>query len=126
MTATDRPNLDLATVQRIRKLAVLLALVGLVGLASVTQSIGGVDGDWHEHVESVGLVAMVFSIVGRAWCSLYIGGRKKAEIVDRGEAVLDRVAHGRPCALPADVRNDLPEELAVLAALVLERRGSGD
>ena len=84
MTATDRPNLDLATVQRIRKLAVLLALVGLVGLASVTQSIGGIDGDWHEHVESVGLVAMVFSIVGRAWCSLYIGGRKKAEIVDRG------------------------------------------
>lgn len=90
MTATDRPNLDLATVQRIRKLAVLLALVGLVGLASVTQSIGGIDGDWHENVELVGLVAMVFSIVGRGWCSLYIGGRKKAEIVDRGPYSITR------------------------------------
>lgn len=84
MTAAHRPTLDLSTVQRIRKLAVLVALVGLVGLALVTQSIGGVDGEWHEHTEAAGLVAIVLSIVGRAWCSLYIGGRKKSEIVDRG------------------------------------------
>jgi hypothetical protein len=35
-----------------------------------------VDGEWHEHVES-GFVAMILSIVGRARCSLYIGGRKR-------------------------------------------------
>jgi protein-S-isoprenylcysteine O-methyltransferase Ste14 len=75
---------DLQRVQRIRKLAVLVALVGLMGASMVTQSIDGIDGDWHERVESIGLVAIVVSIVGRAWCSLYIGGRKKSEIVDRG------------------------------------------
>ncbi|MDP3800755.1 isoprenylcysteine carboxylmethyltransferase family protein [Brevundimonas sp.] len=68
----------------------LAALVGLVGLALVTQSIGGVDGEWHERVELAGFVAMIVSIVGRAWCSLYIGGRKKAEIVDRGPYSISR------------------------------------
>ncbi|MBX9801601.1 MAG: isoprenylcysteine carboxylmethyltransferase family protein [Caulobacteraceae bacterium] len=75
---------DLQRVQRIRKLAVLVALIGLMGASMVTQSIDGIDGEWHERVESIGLVAIVLSIVGRAWCSLYIGGRKKSEIVDRG------------------------------------------
>jgi protein-S-isoprenylcysteine O-methyltransferase Ste14 len=75
---------DLQRVQRIRKLAVLVTLVGLMGASMVTQSIDGIDGAWHERVESIGLVAIVVSIVGRAWCSLYIGGRKKSEIVDRG------------------------------------------
>lgn len=90
MTATHRPTLDLATVQKIRKAAVLAALIGLVGLALVTQSIGGVDGEWHEHVEAAGFVAMILSIVGRAWCSLYIGGRKKSELVQEGPYSLCR------------------------------------
>lgn len=90
MTITHRPALDLGAVQRIRKVAVLAALVGLLGLALVTQSIGGIDGEWHEWVETVGIAAIVLSIVGRAWCSLYIGGRKKAEIVDRGPYSITR------------------------------------
>ncbi len=90
MTITHRPALDLGAVQKIRKAAVLVALLGLVGLALVTQSIGGIDGEWHEQVESVGFGAMILSIVGRAWCSLYIGGRKKAEIVDRGPYSITR------------------------------------
>ncbi|HWQ87367.1 isoprenylcysteine carboxylmethyltransferase family protein [Brevundimonas sp.] len=90
MTAIHRPTMDLSMVQKIRKAAVLAALAGLVGLALVTQSIGGVDSEWHEHVESAGFVAMILAIVGRAWCSLYIGGRKKAEIVDRGPYSISR------------------------------------
>lgn len=90
MTTLDRPTLDLVVVQKIRKAAVLVALTALVSLAVVTQSIGGVNGEWHEHVEAVGLGAMILSIVGRAWCSLYIGGRKKAEIVDRGPYSITR------------------------------------
>jgi protein-S-isoprenylcysteine O-methyltransferase Ste14 len=81
---------DLQRVQRIRKLAVLVALIGLVGASLVTQSSDGVDGEWHERVEVIGLVAIVLSIVGRAWCSLYIGGRKKSEIVDRGPYSITR------------------------------------
>jgi protein-S-isoprenylcysteine O-methyltransferase Ste14 len=81
---------DLQRVQRIRKLAVLVALIGLMGASMVTQSIDGIDGEWHERVESMGLVAIVLSIVGRAWCSLYIGGRKKSEVVDRGPYSITR------------------------------------
>lgn len=87
---TTAPMLDIQTVQKVRKVAVLVALLALTGLSIVTQSIGGVDGDWHETVEALGLGAIVFSIVGRAWCSLYIGGRKKAEIVDRGPYSISR------------------------------------
>lgn len=87
---TTAPLLDIQTVQKVRKVAVLIALLALIGLSVVSQSIGGVDGDWHESVEFVGLGAIVFSIVGRAWCSLYIGGRKKAEIVDRGPYSISR------------------------------------
>jgi len=90
MTITHRPALDLGAVQKIRKIAVLVAILALVGLALVSQSVGGVDGEWHERVEAVGFVAMILSIVGRAWCSLYIGGRKKAEIVDRGPYSITR------------------------------------
>lgn len=87
---TTAPLLDIQTVQRIRKVAILVALLALIGLSVVSQSIGGVDGNWHESVEAIGLGAIVFSIVGRAWCSLYIGGRKKAEIVDRGPYSISR------------------------------------
>lgn len=90
MTIPHRPSLELGAVQKIRKVAVLVAIVGLVGLALVSQSVDGVDGQWHERVESVGFVAMILSIGGRAWCSLYIGGRKKAEIVDRGPYSITR------------------------------------
>ncbi|TPW05348.1 MAG: Isoprenylcysteine carboxyl methyltransferase (ICMT) family, partial [bacterium] len=62
--------LDLQLVQRIRKVAVLAALIVLIGLSVISQSIGGIDGPWHEWVERTGLAAIVFSIVGRAWCSL--------------------------------------------------------
>ena len=87
---TTAPLLDIQTVQRVRKGAIMVALLALIGLSIVTQSIGGVDGDWHETVEALGLGAIVFSIVGRAWCSLYIGGRKKAEVVDRGPYSISR------------------------------------
>ena len=90
MTAAHRPTLDLSMVQKIRKAAVLTALLSLVGLALGTQSIGGVDGEWHEHVEAAGFAAISLAIVGRAWCSLYIGGRKKSEIVDRGPYSISR------------------------------------
>lgn len=38
----------------------------------------------HEYIEVVGLSFIVLAIVGRMWCTLYIGGRKSAEIVRTG------------------------------------------
>ena len=79
----------IARVQLVRKIVLLIAILGLVGLASVadTRSVAGV---WSNVLSLISLAAMVVAIVGRAWCSLYIGGRKKAEIVDTGPYSLSR------------------------------------
>jgi len=90
MTPAPSPDLDLGAIQKLRKAAVGVALLGLITLSVFSQSVGGVDGRWHESVESIGLGAMVLAIVGRAWCTLYIGGRKKTEIVDRGPYSISR------------------------------------
>lgn len=88
MTASTS-NFDLQKVQKIRKWALGLALLAAVALAFVTTTWWG-DGRFHEAMESFGLGAVVLSIVGRAWCSLYIGGRKKAEIVSTGPYSISR------------------------------------
>lgn len=80
---------DLQRVQKLRKLALLAGLVGAIALAFVTRSMGG-ETALHEGLEAFGLGLIVICIVGRAWCSLYIGGRKKAEIVDRGPYSISR------------------------------------
>jgi protein-S-isoprenylcysteine O-methyltransferase Ste14 len=81
--------LDLRRVQLIRKAVLLVAILSVVALAAITQSIGG-ETEWHEGLETFGMAAIIICIVGRAWCSLYIGGRKKAEIVDRGPYSVSR------------------------------------
>jgi protein-S-isoprenylcysteine O-methyltransferase Ste14 len=89
MTMTATKVLDLRKVQLIRKAALLVGIVGLLALAAVTGSLGG-DTLLHEGLEAFGLLLIAVCIVGRAWCSLYIGGRKKAEIVDRGPYSISR------------------------------------
>lgn len=86
---TTAETFDLQRVQRIRKWAIGLALLAAVVLAVFTTTRWG-DGAVHEGIETLGLAAIVVSIVGRAWCSLYIGGRKKAEIVDTGPYSISR------------------------------------
>ncbi|OYX58605.1 MAG: isoprenylcysteine carboxyl methyltransferase [Brevundimonas subvibrioides] len=82
-------TLDLRRVQLIRKGVLLVAILGVVALSAISQTIGG-ETVLHEGLETVGIAAIVLCIVGRAWCSLYIGGRKKAEIVDRGPYSITR------------------------------------
>lgn len=80
---------DLQKVQKARKIALLIGLIAVVGLAFVTRS-SLAEGSLHEALEAVGLGLIVICIVGRSWCSLYIGGRKKAEIVNRGPYSISR------------------------------------
>lgn len=87
MTAADPHHLR--RVQLIRKAALLFALIVVIGLAALTQSLGG-ETTLHEGLEAVGLAMIALCVVGRAWCSLYIGGRKKAEIVDNGPYSVSR------------------------------------
>lgn len=44
----------------------------------------------HDLVEAFGLGLIVIGIVGRMWCTLYIGGRKSAEIVEFGPYSITR------------------------------------
>lgn len=89
MTTAGSDAFDLQRIQKIRKWAIGLSLLAVVVLSTFTATWWG-DGPTHEAVESIGLGAIVVSIVGRAWCSLYIGGRKKAEVVSTGPYSLSR------------------------------------
>jgi protein-S-isoprenylcysteine O-methyltransferase Ste14 len=79
----------LRRVQLVRKAALSISLLLVIGLAALTRSFGG-DGTVHEGLEAAGLAMIALCVVGRAWCSLYIGGRKKAEIVDQGPYSISR------------------------------------
>ena len=89
MTTVTTNAFDLQRIQKIRKSVLGVALLAAVTLAAVSTTWWG-DGRVHEGIEAFGLGAIVISIVGRAWCSLYIGGRKKAEIVSTGPYSLSR------------------------------------
>ncbi|AQR62485.1 hypothetical protein BZG35_13145 [Brevundimonas sp. LM2] len=62
----------------------------LLGLALFTGSHWG-EGSWPRlPIETIGLVLIVIAIVGRGWCSLYIGGRKATELVTTGPYSISR------------------------------------
>jgi len=82
-------GLDLQKVQLIRKLVLFVGIIVLLGLAAVTGP-AGTPPVLPGGLKALGLALIVICIVGRAWCSLYIGGRKKAEIVDRGPYSISR------------------------------------
>jgi protein-S-isoprenylcysteine O-methyltransferase Ste14 len=80
---------SLSAVQSARKVA--LGLILLLGLAAFALTKAMVFGDpVHEMVEKIGLALILVCILGRVWCSLYIGGRKVRELVDSGPYSITR------------------------------------
>ncbi len=79
----------LRRVQLIRKAVLFACIITVIALAAVSHTPGSEPG-LHETMEAIGLAMIGVCVVGRAWCSLYIGGRKKAEIVDRGPYSISR------------------------------------
>jgi protein-S-isoprenylcysteine O-methyltransferase Ste14 len=79
--ATARP--DVRRVQHLRKIAVRASSLLALALVMLSQSAEGL-GELHQVIETLGLVMIGVCVIGRAWCSLYIGGRKMREIVARG------------------------------------------
>lgn len=75
---------ELSRYQRRRRI-VLAGLTGVIFLALffVGSSLS-TDETLHEHIEAFGIGAILVAILGRTWCTLYIGGRKSAEIVRGG------------------------------------------
>ena len=90
MLAAHRSTIDLVQVQFVRK-AVLLAVV----LACVVLLVFG-DSYWpggglvHETIEWAGIALIVLCIVGRTWCTIYIGGHKIHTFVTIGPYSVSR------------------------------------
>lgn len=75
--------ISLSMVQAIRKVAlVALLLLGLLGFAFSQAMVFGHTG--HDIVEDFGLFLILVCILGRVWCSLYIGGYKVRSLIDNG------------------------------------------
>ncbi|MCJ8142690.1 isoprenylcysteine carboxylmethyltransferase family protein [Ancylobacter sp. A5.8] len=83
---TTAASFDIAAVQSLRKsvLFVLGALAVSALLFGASLWPDGGEASLHEIIETIGRALIVLAILGRTWCSLYIGGRKKAEVVDLG------------------------------------------
>lgn len=81
---------DLHAVQIRRKYAVAAFLFLLLSVSFVFGSAWEPRGWFRYLLEEGGLALILIAIVGRAWCSLYIGGRKKTELVQQGPYALTR------------------------------------
>jgi protein-S-isoprenylcysteine O-methyltransferase Ste14 len=90
--ATPRPTdggLGLGSVQRRRRLALLVgALVATLAIPFTESS--GEEGLAHETLEMLGVLFIAIGILGRAWCTLYIGSRKGTEVVATGPYSVSR------------------------------------
>jgi protein-S-isoprenylcysteine O-methyltransferase Ste14 len=89
-THTPQERLNLGPVQRRRRLALLLAMIAYFLALPFIHSIGAGEGVLHEGLEIFGMVLISCAIVGRSWCTLYIGGRKRHEIVASGPYSISR------------------------------------
>lgn len=82
-------NLPLDSFQSLRRVvlavAILVAITALLFLGSEPN-----HPELHEYVEAVGTALIFAAIVGRVWCTLYIGGRKAQEIVEAGPYSITR------------------------------------
>jgi len=70
--------------QKLRRLILLIIIGSSFAILLLGQSYWVADQFLHEFYELMGLVLIIVCIVGRTWCSLYIGGRKKQELVEIG------------------------------------------
>ena len=82
--------MTIARVQTVRKIVLGVALVIGVIFFSVTGSWQPSGTRTHEMIEWVGIVAIVVCIVGRTWCTMYIGGRKDDQFVTEGPYSITR------------------------------------
>jgi protein-S-isoprenylcysteine O-methyltransferase Ste14 len=80
---------EMSRFQQRRRIAIAV-IVGLILVALLTVR-SAWSNDWaHEYIEDFGIGVIVLTILGRMWCTLYIGGRKSIEIVRLGPYSMSR------------------------------------
>ncbi len=81
---------DLGRYQSMRRLVLAAMIVAMFAALLFGQSTFPPDTTVHEVVEMVGILLIFLGIVGRLWCTLYIGGRKSGEVVTGGPYSITR------------------------------------
>ena len=90
MTGQVHTRAELSAVQHRRRRSVALGLVLVMAVALCTATQWKPASLGRLLIEDVGLVLIAVAVIGRAWCSLYIGGRKAAELVTTGPYSISR------------------------------------
>jgi protein-S-isoprenylcysteine O-methyltransferase Ste14 len=86
--ATGRSELQLRQKARKRRIRAMgFVLIPVILFVGPAWSSAGVLG---ESIEALGALLIVIAICGRTWCTLYIGGRKRKELVTKGPYSLVR------------------------------------
>jgi protein-S-isoprenylcysteine O-methyltransferase Ste14 len=80
---------DMSRFQRRRRI-VMAFIIALILLALLTIRSAWNKNWFHEYIEDFGIGVIVLAILGRTWCTLYIGGRKSTEIVRLGPYSISR------------------------------------
>lgn len=81
---------DLVNKQWQRKLIVLALVVVGVFLVAASEPVFPENSLWHETVERSGILCILIGILGRTWCSMYIGGNKLSMLVTDGPYSITR------------------------------------
>lgn len=76
--------------QHRRRMVLGALIVVLFAALLFCQSAFPPDSPIHEIIEMVGILMIFLGIIGRLWCTLYIGGRKSGEIVTGGPYSMTR------------------------------------
>ena len=82
--------MNIAEVQLVRKGVLGVAVLVGILMYALTNSTHSAGGSSHEMIEWLGIVLIVVCILGRTWCTLYIGGRKNEEFVTEGPYSVSR------------------------------------
>ena len=68
----------------------ILAIMAVIAITMLVFAGSLHDALMHEYIETLGLVLIMVGIAGRLWATLYIGGRKSAEVVSTGPYSITR------------------------------------
>lgn len=86
----DDARRSLGTYQRLRRLVLAIVILAMVAGLLFCQSAFAPDTPIHEAIEMGGVLLIFLGICGRLWSTLYIGGRKSAEVVSGGPYSITR------------------------------------
>jgi protein-S-isoprenylcysteine O-methyltransferase Ste14 len=77
-------SFDLVGQQWQRKAIVVAAVAVGTVLLMTMRPVSPEGAYWHETVERTGMILILIGILGRTWCTLYIGGNKLSRLVTDG------------------------------------------